>query len=154
MMRRKVWVVVAALVCGACGGGGSTAGGGAAPQTAPSPKAAAAPARTTTASTRGSSNVIVEAELASSGAANALEAIQRLRPAMLRSRGGSQVSDGSGTEQIMVYVDGIGTGGLQSLTSVAVLNVKEIRYISATDATTRFGTNHAMGAILVSTRKQ
>lgn len=154
MSRREVWIVGAVLVLGACRSGGSASSGGAAPKTAPSPTTAASATRAAAALARGSSNVIVEAELATSGVANALEAIQRLRPAMLRGRGGAHVSDGSGTDQIMVYVDGIGTGGLQSLTSVALLNVKEIRYISATDATTRFGTNHAMGAILVSTRKQ
>lgn len=124
-------------IVAACGGGGS---GGATPQTA------AAPAR-------GNSNLIVEAEIAAAGVTNALEAVQRLRPAMLRGRASQGFSGTQSNSGIVVYVDGIQTGGVSTLANVTALNVKEIRFINAADATTRFGTGHPMGAILVVTRR-
>ncbi|MCC6774419.1 MAG: hypothetical protein IT360_24760 [Gemmatimonadaceae bacterium] len=139
MERRAFWALGALLVAGACGGGGATGGGGA-------PQARSAP-------TRGNSNVIIEAEIAASGATSAMEAVQRLRPAMLRSRGaGSSVSNPGG-DPIAVYVDGVRAGGPEALNNVTGLSVKEIRFIGAADATTRFGTGHVSGAILVTTKR-
>jgi hypothetical protein len=152
MMRRGAFLLGAVVVLGACGGGGTSAGGSAAPKTAPTTAGGATQARSGTGPVRGGSNLIVEAEITTSGASNALEVIQKVRPAMLRGRGGSQLSDGAGTEQIQAYVDNIPVGSVTQLAAVGAMNVKEIRYINATDATTRFGTNHAMGAILVTTK--
>lgn len=123
---------------GACGGGGAS--GSATPQTASTPA-------------RGNSNLIVEAEIAAAGVTNALEAVQRLRPTMLRGRASQGFSDTQSNSGIVIYVDGIQTGGVSTLANVSALNVKEIRFISAADATTRFGTGHPMGAILVSTKR-
>lgn len=125
------WLVAA---CGGGGGAGTT------------PQVAAAPAR-------GNSNLIVEAEVRAAGVSNALEAVQRLRPAMLRQRGSQGFSDTQANAGIVVYVDGIQAGGVAALANVQALSVKEIRFISAADATTRFGTGHPMGAILVVTRR-
>ena len=71
---------------------------------------------------------------------------------MLRARGGS-VSDPTGAFDIVVYQDGIKTGGPSSLESVPTMSVREIRYINAADATVRFGTGHMMGAILVTMKR-
>ena len=71
---------------------------------------------------------------------------------MLRARGGS-VSDPTGAADIVVYQDGVKTGGPNSLEFVPTISVREIRYISAADATIRFGTGHPMGAILVTTKR-
>jgi hypothetical protein len=84
--------------------------------------------------------------------ANALEAIQRLRPAMLRARTGVTTGE-EGNSLIAAYVDGVRVGGPEMLTNVSALGVREIRFINATDATQRFGTNHPLGAILVSTKR-
>jgi hypothetical protein len=97
--------------------------------------------------------VIVEAEVAAAGVTNALEAVQRLRPAMLRSRAGGASQANPEGEAIAVYVDGVKVGGPEQLTSVTALNVKEIRFINAADATTRFGTGHPSGAIMVTTKR-
>lgn len=145
-MRRGAYLLGTMVLLGACGGGKSATVGGAATGGG-SVSTAVAPAR-------GNSNLILEAEITGSGSSNALEAIQRLRPAMLRGRGSSQIGEGSGTDQIQVYVDGIPSGGLSAASSVAAMTVKEIRYINASDATTRFGTNHAMGAILITTKRR
>lgn len=145
-MRRGACLLSTVVLLGACGGGKSATVGAAATGGG-SVSTAVAPAR-------GNSNLILEAEIVGSGSANALEAIQRLRPAMLRGRGSSQIGEGSGTEQIQVYVDGIPSGGLSAAAGVAAMTVKEIRYINASDATTRFGTGHAMGAILITTKRR
>lgn len=140
MMRRGVLAIGAFVTfasIAACGGGG---GAGAA-------KTGASPAR-------GSANVIVDAEITSSGATNAMEAIQRLRPNMLRGRGSQGLEGGSNSDLIVVYVDGIKAGGLEALTPISAINVKEIRYLSAADATTRFGTGTPAGAILITTKKR
>lgn len=143
MRRRALWAVGAMLVVGACGGG-TASSGAAGSGSAPAPKAAP---------TRGSSNVIIEAEIAAAGVTNALEAVQRLRPVMLRSRAGGGTSGNPDGDAIVVWVDGVRVGGTDALSSVNALNVKEIRYLSAADATTRFGTGHQMGAIVVTTKK-
>jgi len=50
-------------------------------------------------------------------------------------------------------VDGVAIGQVENLVNVNAISVMEIRYISATDATTRFGTGYVGGAILVTTKK-
>lgn len=117
---------------------------------APAPAATAAPARRPA---RGSANVIVEAELAASGAQNALEAIKLLRPTMLIARGGI-TSEQPGGIEIVIYVDGTRAGNRDALTAIPVSRVREVRFLNAADATTRFGTGHNLGAILVTTKRQ
>ena len=55
-------------------------------------------------------------------------------------------------EGIIVYANGIRLGGTDTLRDLPVVDIKEIQYISAADATQRFGTGHSHGAILI-TRK-
>jgi hypothetical protein len=75
--------------------------------------------------------------------------IQRLRPEYLRERG-------TATLQIsavpVVYVDGLRRGGLEVLRTLRTQELQEIRFVSSTDATTRYGMEHAAGAIEVKTR--
>ena len=144
-MRRGAYLLGAMVLLAGCGGKSATTGSGA--TSGGSVSTAVAPAR-------GNSNLILENEIAASGSSNALEAIQRLRPAMLRGRGSSQIGEGSGSDQIMVYVDGVPAGGLSAASGITALTVKEIRYINASDATTRFGTGHAMGASLITTKRR
>jgi hypothetical protein len=131
-----------ALLCtvSGCAGGAAQA-----------PAGGAAAALAKAAAPRGSANVIVEAEIPASGAQNALEVIQRVRPSMLRARNGS--TDETGVMDIVFYIDGVRAGDRQAVTSVLATNVKEIRFLAAADATTRFGTGHALGAILVTTKR-
>lgn len=138
-MRRIVFVLGAVILLGGCGGGGTSAAG--------------TPAASAPRPARGSANVITEAEIQGANVNNAYEAIQRLRPAMLRGRGSASSDDQSGTQGLVVYVDGSPLGGVQALGNISALNVREIRYLNASDATTRFGTGHPVGAILVTTRR-
>jgi hypothetical protein len=89
-----------------------------------------------------SSNRIVRAELEPLGQISALRAIERLRPSWLRSRSG---------DTPVLYVDGSRRGSANDLSSMMATEVEQLEYMSASDATNRYGTGHAGGAILVQT---
>jgi hypothetical protein len=94
--------------------------------------------------------VITEDELATTSALTALDAVKRLRPNFLTARGASPLNLAEGG--IAIYAEGVRLGGVSSLNDIFVQDVHEILYLNATEATQRFGTGHANGAILV-TRK-
>lgn len=101
-------------------------------------------------------DVIVEAEIASRArdATNALQVVQQLRPQMLRSRGVSSPRDMTGEDALpKVYVDDVSYGNLNTLANVNAAQIKEIRFVNGPDATTRWGTGHMGGVILVTTKK-
>lgn len=97
---------------------------------------------------RGARNVITAQEIQQlTGVSTAYEAVQRLRPQFLNAR--STVLGSGGT---VVYVNGMRRGGVNALQQVAANEVKEIRYISARDATTKYGSGLTQGVIEVTTR--
>lgn len=152
--RVALLALTSLLGCGTTGAAGTTT-------TAPAP--AASPATTATAAApattaaprrvaRGGANLITNAEVeaAPPDVNNAYEIIERLRPTMLRPRNLSTGGGGEGSEYgIVAYVDDVRLPALDQLKTVMRGSVREIRYISATDATTRWGTGHSNGAILV-----
>jgi len=89
-------------------------------------------------------NRIVRAELESVGQVDAFEAVNRLRPRWMSSRGGSRP---------VLYVDGTRRNDISDLQSLRAFDIEEIEYMSGSDASTRFGTGHGGGAIMVSTRR-
>jgi len=91
-------------------------------------------------------------ELATSQATNMAEAIRLLRPTWLRARGPQSIR-ASVSPYPIVYVDGIRMGEPHWLRDIPCTTVTEARYIGAADATTRWGTGHATGVILVTTRR-
>ena len=99
-------------------------------------------------------DVITQQELEQVPYSNAYDAIRRLRPQMLVQRSGSGSS--SITQQasyaIRVYLDNVPVGGLSELKGIALAGIREIRYFGPTDATQRFGTGNAGGAIAIRTR--
>ena len=101
---------------------------------------------------RGSRDIITQEELANSDVQTALDAVRRLRPNFLQTHGGMSSSITQGGQDIVVYVDNTRMGGPSALAQIPINDVKEIQYLSGTDATQRFGTGHGSGAILV-TRK-
>lgn len=136
----RAGLVVAALVM-AISSGCATAG--------------SSPSGTTSKGSR-SQDVIAEAEIASRAreATTALQVIEQLRPQMLRGRGVSSPSDVSGEATLpKVYVDEVSYGNLNTLSNVSAGQIKEIRFLNSRDATTRWGTGHMGGVILVTTKK-
>ena len=118
-------LVVLALAM-AFGSAGCAAGGGGTPRPAGA-----------------STNRIVQAELALLPQMNALQAIERLRNQWLRTRSG---------DAPQLYVDGARRGSLGDLQSILSTEIEQMEYMSAGDATNRFGTGHTGGAILVTMR--
>jgi len=129
---RKTIMCAMALMLVACGGGG--AGTTAQPNQARP--------------VRGPADIISGAEINASAYQNALEAVQGLRPTMLRPRGTS-----SSQYQVVAYMDDVKLIDLNGLSTIPSERVKEIRYINARDATTRWGTGHGSGVILVLTKR-
>ncbi|NIP80420.1 MAG: hypothetical protein GWM90_14830 [Gemmatimonadetes bacterium] len=93
--------------------------------------------------------MITAEEIQSIQAATAFDAVQRLRPEFLR-RGRVNVRDDTQALPV-VYVDDVRYGGVDELKGIRASQVISIRYLNGADATTRYGTGHTGGALLVTT---
>lgn len=97
-----------------------------------------------------SRDVITAEELAGIDAVDAYSAVQRLRPSFFQTRGATSLRQGDAGP--VVYIDNNKAGQIGVLRQITTAEIQEIRYLSASEATQRFGTGHTGGAILV-TRK-
>ena len=98
----------------------------------------------------GSSNRLVEADFAEYVSQDILTVIQRLRPQWLRVRGGGTAQ---GKAVIQIFIDGQRqNGGPDVLRGMSANSVQEVEFMNARDATTRYGTDMAGGAIVVTTK--
>lgn len=82
---------------------------------------------------------------------SAWDLIAQTRPNFLRTRGATSLRDPTPVRAV-VYLDGVMYGKLESLRNLNIEEIREIEFLSAGDATTRFGTDHLGGAILIRTR--
>ncbi|MSR06426.1 MAG: hypothetical protein EXR93_05055 [Gemmatimonadetes bacterium] len=101
-------------------------------------------------------NLITQEELEKSGVQNLEQAIRKLRPAWLASRGSASIAGGmavSKEQAMMVYLDTSRLGGVSELAAFPMEQVKEVRYYSAEAAVSRFGSDNVFGAIEVVTKK-
>ena len=123
------WVPVALLVLA---GGGCASGGG-------------------SGSERADPDVITLEELEADPTRDLLTTVERLRPRWMRPRTSRTfVSE----TRVSVIIDGVRQqGGLDALRHYLASQALELRYMSAADATTRFGVDMAGGAIVVSLRR-
>ena len=96
-------------------------------------------------------NFITADEIAKSNATNAYEAVERLRPAFLRTRGSQSLQNPEPPTPI-VYIDGMRYGALQTLASVPAIGIVSIEYLNAIEATQRFGFGNEGGAIMIVTK--
>ena len=95
-------------------------------------------------------DALTQADLLETNQPTVYEALQQLRPQWMRVRGPGRAY---GTPTIQVYLDGAPFGELNALRQLRVTGVRDVRYLSATDAATLFGTlSDAAHAILVRTR--
>ena len=92
-----------------------------------------------------SMNRLTAEDMANQQELDLLQAVRQLRGRWLtsRGRGGPRV-----------HVDGARLGGMQELQNIRVADVQLVEYMSAADATLRFGTGYDAGAIIVSTRRR
>jgi len=103
----------------------------------------------------GDPGLITTDEIVKSPATNAYDAIDGIRPIWLRSRGQntldpSQVT--SANTYAAVFLDGQRYGDINSLRSMPIYQIRHIRFLSGSDATTRYGTGYPAGIIEVVTR--
>lgn len=106
------------------------------------------PAAASTATRR--TDVITAEELAdpSVAAGDVLEAVRRLRPSFLMSRGASSMKNTT-AGSVHVSIDGAPLLSVDNLSRLRPAQVAEIRYLNATDAAQRFGTSAGSGAVIL-----
>jgi hypothetical protein len=109
----------------------------------------APPAATGAGPTR-DSNVITREEIVGSQYTNAYDVVSRLRPAFLHTHGKTTIA-GSDTGYAKVYLNHQYYGEIESLRTLDVATIREIRYYDSAQATNRFGTGNVSGAIEVIT---
>lgn len=103
-------------------------------------------------SDRGSREVLTREQLESVGYLSAFDAVRRLRPTWLQTERGQDSFVTQSRRGLRVYLDNIQLGGPETLQSLQVKDIQEIRFLDKRKATTEFGTDHAEGALLVITR--
>jgi hypothetical protein len=92
-----------------------------------------------------SAQAITAREIATAASSTtAYEAIRRLRPTWLSGRGSGRP---------VVYVDNVLSGEFEELYRIAPADIQEIQLFRGYDATTRWGTGHTAGVILVTTKR-
>ena len=89
-------------------------------------------------------DTLTRADLLETSEETLYEAIQRLRPRWLRARGANL--DGRTLPQ--VFVDGSPRGDASVLRQIRVLDVTDVRFLSAIDAATVYGTLAAAGGVI------
>jgi hypothetical protein len=102
----------------------------------------------------GDSSTLTRAELAGAGSVNALEAVQRLRPAFLRVRGPTSILNTTARTRPVVFVDASEYGEIETLSSFPASRLEEIRFYSGSEAVTRFGSTYGAGVIQLKMRVQ
>ena len=136
MSFRRCASVVLALVVSACASSQDTPFGG--------------EFATSAAASQGNSRLIVRAQLEPLGGRSAYEAVETRNPRWLQPRGGTPAS---GPFYARVVVDGTVRGELADLYRISINDIETMRYLSASDATTRYGTGYIGGVIEVTTRR-
>ncbi len=105
---------------------------------------------TSAAASRGNSRLIVRAQLERFAGLSAWRAVETLNPRWLRSR---SVGVNYGPSYARVVVDGTVRRSLNELYRMSTDNIETMRFLSASDATTKYGTGYAGGVIEVTTRR-
>jgi hypothetical protein len=101
-------------------------------------------------------DVLTAEEIATTTAVNAYEAISLKRPFFMKSRGMRSLRDapaGQTVEYPIVYMDRMYYGDLETLRTISVTTIVEIRYLDFNAATVQFGTGHTGGIIHVITKR-
>ena len=99
-------------------------------------------------------NVIPQNEITAQNGTNAYDVISHLRPQYLKTRGRTSIQNQPtvASEYASVFVDSQFYGDLNSLRDIASINIKEIRYLPANEAVTRYGMQYGNGVIEIRTR--
>ncbi len=95
-------------------------------------------------------DVITAEELAdpSVAAGDALEAVRRLRPSFLVTRGVSSIKNTS-AGSVHISIDGAPLLTVDNLARLRPAQIAEIRYLNSSDAAQRFGTSAGTGGVIL-----
>ena len=78
---------------------------------------------------------------------NVYQVVQQLRPRFLANLGPTAIGpDGGG---LLVYLEATRLGNVNTMRDIRMVEIEEIRYLSPSEATLRYGTGHANGVILL-----
>ena len=103
-------------------------------------------ATTTNGPPRGDRNRLTQEQLATANSDNLYEAITKLRPEWLNTRGPTSITDATPVTP-SVFMNGNLMGRVESLRDMRVLDVTEVRYWPAGQASAKFGMGHPRGVI-------
>ena len=95
---------------------------------------------------RSSSNTITGAQLQATNSDNLFDAISKLHPEWLNTRGPKSATDMT-LASVDVVMNGSVVGSTDYLREVRALDVSSVRYWDAGQAATRFGMGHPRGVI-------
>jgi hypothetical protein len=96
-------------------------------------------------------DLLTGAQLASTHAASAYDAVLRLRPRFLRVRGPTSLLI-PGTNGPALWVDETYIGDVGELRDIPTRDVVSVRYLPAWDAASRYGSRYSHGILVVDTR--
>ena len=102
------------------------------------------------AGTRQNQRVLTAEEIHGAGYTDLYSVVQALRPQWLWTRGTTTITQ---TESIWVYMDGNRLGEPGQLRAIGVQGILRIEYVDGLEATNRWGLDHGLGAIVVTTRR-
>ena len=91
-------------------------------------------------------NTLTQQEIEQSQSITAYDMIRALRPRWLSERG---VTSFRSNNPIMLYVNDNRVGTIERLRDYAPRDLREARFLDATQATQRFGTGHRSGAVML-----
>ena len=95
-------------------------------------------------------NLITREEIGDPSNQTAATIVQRMRPRWLRARSQGSIANPTPT-YAMVMLDELLLGDIAALDRIAATQIAQIEFMSALDATTRYGTGYAGGLIIVRT---
>ena len=93
---------------------------------------------------QGNGTTLTQTELGTTNANNLYDALVKLRPEWLSSRGATSVTDATPTG-VDVYMDGTFLGKADYLRDVRLMDVRKVTYWNAGQASARFGMGHPRG---------
>jgi hypothetical protein len=100
---------------------------------------------------RSERNVLTHEQLVATNSDNLFDALEKLRPEWLTSRGPTSVTDATPTMP-SVFMNGQMLGRVEVLREIRVLDVGEARFWPAGQASARFGMGHPRGVIELKSR--
>lgn len=105
-----------------------------------------------TAKLKSSPNIITADEIQKANVQTALDAVQKLRPTMLR-RPSATSTNAQASGELVVYVDNQRYGPVENLRAIAASSVQALRYYGPSESQMKWGSNHPGGVIEVLTKR-